>query len=182
MTTQFNIHPFYGGPFSQWAACDFNLLGKEFNCAEQAMMYSKATLFNDTDSAVQIMETADPHRQKKLGRLVENFDFDDWMEICREIVTVINVAKFSQHPTYLTHLKDTATLTLVEASPSDKIWGVGLAVDDPLVMDPNNWNGTNWLGDCIMVARQIILNPDVINITYYKESLEKVEKIFNGVY
>lgn len=143
---------FYGGPFSQWYASKFTIDGITYNTAEQFMMAMKADYFGDDEAKFKIMNTNDPSEQKALGRQVKNFDKEAWDAVSRGYVYQANMAKFS-HPQLKQFIIDTGDRILVEASPYDKIWGIGLAVDDPKALDKNNWRGTNWLGEVLMKVR-----------------------------
>ena len=147
---------FYGSVFSQWAMRSFELDGNLFNCTEQYMMYRKAKLFGDHDAAKKIWSSGDPAKQKALGRKVKNFDKDKWEAIARDVVYKANYAKFTQNKDCLNELVKTGDKIIVEASPYDCIWGVGLRCDDPKVLDEKNWRGTNWLGEAIMKVREDI--------------------------
>lgn len=160
MTKSSDYTFFWDGPFSQWDPSSFELDGIEYNCAEQAMMAAKAKLFDDADTLEQIMEADDPRTQKSLGRLVNDFDQDFWQEEedngyprCWNIVWRINMAKFSQNSHLLQELLATNDTVLVEASPFDCIWGVGLKESDPRINNSENWRGTNWLGEVLTVVR-----------------------------
>lgn len=148
---------FYGGEFSQWFPCIFiDENGLLFNCAEQYMMYKKAMLFGDVDAANRIMATNQPSKQKFIGRCVQNFDKEVWELHARDYVAWGNFYKFIQNQDLLKVLKSTDGKLLVEASPDDTIWGVGLGVHDKRVDDPKNWQGTNWLGEVITGVRERI--------------------------
>ena len=147
------LYLFYHGPFSQWHPAQFIYDGINYTCAEQAMMLEKARLFDDTDILSQIMATSDPRTHKVLGRKVRNFDPEKWSKVCRQLVTEINVAKFSQNPDLLQELLNTGDRIIAEASQRDRIWGIGLGVNNPLALEPDKWRGKNWLGECLMVAR-----------------------------
>jgi len=154
---------FWDGPFSQWESSDFELDGVEYGCAEQAMMAEKARLFDDEETLDQIMDSDDPSVQKKLGRLVQDFDQDIWEEEedngyprCWNIVWRINMAKFSQNQHLLQELLDTGDTLCVEASPYDTVWGIGMRESDPGIQNPGNWRGTNWLGEVITVVRSFL--------------------------
>ena len=150
---------FWGGEFSQWypSVIEYDT-GMIFNCAEQAMMWDKATLFNDTEIADQIMDTSNPSKQKALGRKVSRFDKKYWRKYAREIVYKINKHKFIQNPELMQVLLDTEGTTIVEASPFDKIWGIGLGVDHPDATDRTKWLGTNWLGQVLTDLRNNTIN------------------------
>ena len=147
---------FWGGCFSQWYKADMVIDGVSYNCCEQYMMASKASFFGDEEICKQIMSTKDPKKQKALGRKVCNFDAAKWDSVCRDIVYRANYAKFNQNEDCFKELMETGDKTIVEASPYDKIWGIGLAEDDPRALDRNQWQGTNWLGEAIMKVREKI--------------------------
>ena len=155
MTEQFTF--FWNGPFSQWHPSVFELSGRTFTCAEQWMMFSKALLFDDGDIIDKIMETDDPRKQKSLGRIVKNFNSDHWNAVARDIVICGNMAKFTQNDDLKEILIQTKGTTLVEASPYDKIWGIGLKENDPRALNRETWQGTNWLGEALTVVRNSIL-------------------------
>ena len=155
MTTEHFVF-FYGGPFSQWYPQSFVLHGVEYSCAEQCMMASKAALFEDRESYKKIMDTRNPKEQKALGRLVKGFEVEKWNNSAKEIVFEANHAKFSKNPFMKQMLLDTGDRELVEASPFDKIWGIGMDTSDPDVLDKTKWRGTNWLGEALMRVRKSI--------------------------
>jgi ribA/ribD-fused uncharacterized protein len=140
-------------PFSQWYRCTFTVDGKSFNCAEQYMMYGKAMLFEDTASAAKILEADHPRQHKALGRKVTPFDDKKWRSAREAIVMAGNRAKFTQNAELRELLLATASTTLVEASPYDKIWGIGLAASDPRAQDPAQWKGQNLLGKILTTLR-----------------------------
>jgi len=144
---------FYGGIYSQWYQSPFTIDGIEYNCAEQYMMHQKALLFNDEVTAYAIMQEKDPRFQKQLGRQVEGFDKDKWDAHSRDVVYKGNLAKFSQNPILLDELLSTGDKIIVEASPTDTIWGIGMGMYSIGVENPANWNGLNWLGQAIMLVR-----------------------------
>jgi hypothetical protein len=146
-------HPFINGVFSQWHFTPFMLDGQHFVTGEQAMMFAKAELFGDTETALQILATSDPAAQKRLGRLVSGFDGAVWDRFKLEIVYRINRAKFEQNSGAARQLLNIDGAMLVEANFSDSIWGVGLSMEDPRVHDSNRWNGTNYLGRILTLIR-----------------------------
>jgi ribA/ribD-fused uncharacterized protein len=143
-------------PFSQWYSCKFEINGVVFNTAEQYMMYCKAMLFDNKSIADKILLTDDPRQQKELGRQVMNFDVEVWNKNAFEIVYKGNYAKFYQNENLKKFLLDTGDKTLVEASPSDIIWGIGLAETDSDRFDRLKWKGTNWLGESLICVREDI--------------------------
>lgn len=149
---------FWSGTFSQWHKSKFRIDGVNFVTAEQYMMYKKAKLFGDDAVANEIMKTANPRTQKELGRKVRGFDKDKWESVCREYVYQGNYAKFTQNPEFLKELLNYGDRKFIEASPKDKIWGIGLHFSDDRILDPKNWQGTNWLGEAITRVRDEVVN------------------------
>ena len=139
--------------FSNFYPSDFTENDILFNCNEQYMMYHKALLFQDHLIAKQILESNVPKDIKALGRKVKDFNIDIWEENARKIVTQGSFLKFTQNPKLLEILLDTKDDILVEASPYDKIWGIGLKEKDAINVDPSEWPGKNWLGECLMNVR-----------------------------
>jgi ribA/ribD-fused uncharacterized protein len=144
-------------PFSQWYRSRFIVDGVAFNCAEQFMMHGKAMLFEDRAVAAQILEADHPRTHKALGRNVKPYDEHVWRVNRERIVTDGNRAKFTQNPALLDALLATAGTALVEASPYDKIWGIGLGANDPRAQDPKQWKGQNLLGKLLTALREELL-------------------------
>ncbi len=146
---------FWNGHFSQWHPCKFkdDITNISFNCAEQYMMYAKAIFFKDLHSAVKIIDSKSPREQKALGRKVHNFNEGKWNDICKDIVAYGNFLKFSQNPALLDKLIATQGTILVEASPYDKVWGIGLSETDPRARHIKTWQGKNWLGEILTNLR-----------------------------
>lgn len=163
---------FWGGPFSQWYPRGFTIAGTNYCTAEQYMMAMKAEAFGDTLTELKILATGDPREQKALGRQVANFDAAIWADVAREIVYRGNYAKFTQNDDLKKKLLSTIETTLVEASPKDCIWGIGLAADDPRAKDRSKWRGTNWLGEVLMKVRESICTS-VMVAPLMMESLKK---------
>lgn len=126
--------------------------------AEHYMMAQKAKLFDDMDIFNQIIQSKHPKQAKDLGRQVKNFDENIWNEKRFEIVVQGNIAKFSQNPALKAYLLGTGDRVLVEASPVDKIWGIGLAKDNDKIHSPLNWQGLNLLGFALMQVRDELTN------------------------
>jgi ribA/ribD-fused uncharacterized protein len=145
---------FWNGVFSQWYPSKFVIEGVEYNCCEQYMMAQKALLFNDLESHKMIMYSKSPNEQKGFGRRVKGFDKYKWDAVCRQIVFDANMAKFTQNDKMLEELIKTGEREIVEASPYDKIWGIGLHETDARCLDKSQWQGTNWLGEAIMSVRE----------------------------
>ncbi len=147
---------FYGGIFSQWYPHRMVVDGTSYSCAEQYMMAQKAFHFGDVEAYDKIMATNKPNEQKAIGRTVKGFDVAKWSAVSREFVYRANKAKFSD-PYLKAKLLDTGDREIVEASPIDKIWGIGLSEEDPRALDKSQWQGLNWLGQCIMRVREELL-------------------------
>jgi ribA/ribD-fused uncharacterized protein len=144
-------------PFSQWHPARFELDGHVFNCAEQYMMYGKAVLFADAEIAAQILESSVPRQHKALGRKVHNFSDAVWKANREKIVADGSRAKFTQNTELRQALLETAGTELVEASPFDRIWGIGLAASDARAEDPKQWRGQNLLGKILTRLRDELL-------------------------
>lgn len=143
-------------PFSNWYMMPFIHNGIQYNCGEQYMMYKKAILFKDAEVAELIMEQSHPRKQKFLGREVRGFDRNMWNSRCKSIMIEGLTQKFLQDTYSLNTLLDTGDSIIVEASPYDRIWGIGMSEDDPRARNPDLWQGTNWLGEVLMAVRNDI--------------------------
>jgi ribA/ribD-fused uncharacterized protein len=141
------------GCLSQWWPVSFTVDGLTFASAEHYMMWRKAKLFGDDETAERILGAATPGEAKSLGRRVRGFDETEWEARRYEIVVAGSLAKFGRHEDLRAFLLGTGDRVLVEASPVDRIWGIGLAADDPRAEDPARWRGLNLLGFALMEAR-----------------------------
>ena len=144
--------------FSQWwAGHPFEVDGIRYATAEHFMMAEKARLFHDEATLSKIIDARSPAIAKKLGRQVASFDDQIWRQHRYEIVVRGNRAKFSQHEELKTFLLQTGDRLLVEASPFDRIWGIGMAAIDPNAEKPQFWKGLNLLGFALMEVRELLL-------------------------
>lgn len=139
--------------FSNWYAAPFTLQGHQFGCVEQAMMWGKATIFGDHATAAKVLASPDPKDQKALGRQVKPYVDEIWAQRRTRIVYAACHAKFTQNPALLQALMDTGDTQLVEASPYDRIWGIGMGENAPGVDDEANWRGQNLLGKVLTRLR-----------------------------
>ncbi|MBN9414177.1 MAG: NADAR family protein [Candidatus Eremiobacteraeota bacterium] len=139
--------------FSQWWLSAFEVDGVAYASAEHYMMAEKARLFGDEASRLAILAAATPAEAKKLGAQVGGFTESTWVQHRFEIVVRGNQARFTQNPDLADFLRKTGDRVLVEASPLDRIWGIGLAEDDPRCQDPEQWLGPNLLGFALMEVR-----------------------------
>ncbi|CAB3805460.1 N-glycosidase YbiA [Pararobbsia alpina] len=150
-----NITAFFGADdvFSNWHVAPFTYHDVRFNCVEQFKMFSKARLFGDEEIAAKILAFPHPASQKALGRTVRDFKDSVWLAKRESIVFVGCREKFAQNPPLLKILLESAPTVLVEASPTDRTWGVGLNDRDPRITDPTKWRGRNLLGITLMRVR-----------------------------
>jgi ribA/ribD-fused uncharacterized protein len=138
---------------SQWWPARFEIETIQYQSAEHYMMAEKARMFGDESAWQRIRAASSPGAAKAVGRNVRNFDQGRWDAACFDIVVRGNVAKFDQNGPLRRYLLETGDQVLVEASPLDRIWGIGLAADDPCAQDPAQWQGSNLLGFALMQAR-----------------------------
>lgn len=141
------------GCLSQWWPAPFTVAGRTFATAEHYMMWAKAVTFDNEAVARDVLATVDPRDAKRLGRSVAWFDEAVWAEHSWDAVLEGNRAKFGQHPNLRQFLLDTGDRVLVETSPVDSVWGIGLSADNPDAMRPSRWKGTNRLGFALMKVR-----------------------------
>lgn len=144
--------------FSNWYPSDFEVDGIVYWCVEQYMMAKKAKLFNDYNSFRYIMASKSQKEIKALGRGVMGFNEEIWVKNRERIVFEGNYAKFTQNPTLKSYLLKHKDKILVEASPYDRIWGIGYDSSDlRFVCNPHNWRGLNLLGFTLMRVRDKII-------------------------
>lgn len=142
--------------FSQWHFSDFEIDQVVYPTAEHWMMCQKALVMGDDDAYARVLASQGPDEAKKVGREVRNWDQAKWDAAKFEAVVVGNVAKFGQVPEMREFLLGTGDMVLVEASPHDRVWGIGLRREDKEAKDPNKWRGENLLGFALMEARDRI--------------------------
>ena len=159
--------------FGQWQPSEFLVERIKYNCAEQYMMAEKARLFGDEEMEKAIMETTDPSTMKRLGKLVHGFDDGIWNKAKYSIVLNGNYAKFTQNRAMCEFLLGTGEAILVEASPLDVIWGIGLGAGNEKSQRPEFWRGRNLLGFALMEVRDEIArvwcNRDLIDWGNYPD-------------
>lgn len=143
--------------FSQWYPAPFILDDVRYASAEHYMMAEKAKLFNDIEVRKRIITASNPGSAKALGREVKGFDQGIWEQHRMDIVIRANIAKFSQNEELGKFLISTGNRVLVEASPVDKIWGVGLSEQDNEINNHLLWNGLNLLGFALMKVRSVLI-------------------------
>ncbi|KUJ64674.1 hypothetical protein ACZ90_59210 [Streptomyces albus subsp. albus] len=140
--------------FSQWWPAPFTVDGVVYPTAEHWMMAEKARLFGDADAERRAIAAGHPQQAKSAGRTVRGFDEAVWQAHRFEVVVRGSVHKFGGHPALRAYLLGTGSRVLVEASPVDRVWGIGLTADDERAADPSRWRGLNLLGFALMEARQ----------------------------
>lgn len=138
---------------SQWWPDSFDADGVNYPTAEHYMMAEKARLFADDKHLQAILETEDPGKAKHLGRKVAGFDQQEWMDHRFDIVVKGNRLKFSQNDHLKDFLVNTGNCILVEASPTDRVWGIGMQQGEPGIESPKKWRGLNLLGFALMEVR-----------------------------
>lgn len=171
---------FWHGELSNWHMCQFTapfpwylLAGTNtsvfpqestmvFNCTEQYMMFAKAVCFGDWYLACKIMEATSPKVQKELGRKVADYDEERWKSVRKAVVFEANYHKFSQHEYLRDVLMSTNGTACVEASPYDRVWGIGLAATDPRAYYRSLWNGENLLGEVLDDVRKTLMEKPII--------------------
>ena len=150
---------------SQWYPASFEVDQVHYPSAEHFMMAEKARLFGSEDVREKILASDNPGAAKKLGRAVRDFDNAVWEQHRFGIVVAANLAKFGKNPELGSFLVGTGDRVLVEASPRDRIWGIGLAQNQPECENPNLWCGLNLLGFALMEARSELTANKSLNST-----------------
>lgn len=145
---------------SQWYDCWFEVNGIIYHTAEQFMMAEKARIFGDEETRNKIMDSNNPFDHKKLGRTVKGFVGEIWDAQKFDIIVKGNKAKFSQNQPLAEYLLSTGNAILAEASPYDRIWGIGLDREDAKLGTVSDWQGENLLGCALMCVRDWLKNND----------------------
>lgn len=154
-----NTHIYFWGSFlSNFYPAKMKFAGFDFHTSEQLFMFLKAKYFEDEEIANIITTRGqNPKDAKKFGRKVKGFNEEEWIT-AREGMMRIAVERKFMDETLLKQLLDTGDKILVEGSPYDKIWGVGLKFDSEEILDEKNWEGLNLLGKVLMKVRSDIRN------------------------
>jgi ribA/ribD-fused uncharacterized protein len=154
----------YFGPqsvFSHWYKSEFSIDKRKFCCVEQYIMYNKAMLFGDNETANKILRSTNPVRHRYLGRRVKGFDKATWRGYCLRFAVEANLAKFEQDDNLKKILLKTGTWHFAEASPYDRNWGIGLSLSNQKIHDQRNWRGKNLCGIALDKAKIIIFSNHV---------------------
>lgn len=164
---EFHVLAFWGdeaqgshpGPWvlSQWWPASFTIDGVTYTDAEAFLMASKARLFGDEEALAKILQAEHPAEAKNFGRRVVDFDESVWVANRFGLAMKANAAKFAQNPALAMYLSSTRGRVLVEASPRDLIWGVGLSPTSRDLERPSAWRGENLLGFALMAVRDTVL-------------------------
>jgi len=144
------------GCLSQWWPAPFTIDGAAYPTAEHWMMAAKARLFGDDEALAAALAAPDPKAAKAAGRAARGFDEQAWAAARFDLVIAGNLAKFRQHPKLGAFLAATRPRVLVEASPRDRIWGIGMSAGNPDASRPSRWRGTNLLGFALMNVRDML--------------------------
>jgi len=145
---------------SQWYMAGFTVDGDFYSTAEHWMMAAKARLFCDESALEEVLNAATPREAKAIGRRINGYNEAVWHRNARRIVTEGNLAKFAGNPPLWKFLDGTGDVVIVEASPDDRIWGIGLSASDPRAANPRTWLGRNLLGFVLMDVRQMLRKRD----------------------
>lgn len=150
---------FYGGCFSNFHKCRFELGGINFNNSETAFMVYKAMHFGDVDTANKMLKKSQfPAESKRLGRLVQGFNEVEWAKVRYDYMLQSVRAKFTQNEDLTQELLATGDKILVEAALKDFVWGIGRGMDYPFLEDESKWLGQNLLGKVLMQVREELRN------------------------
>lgn len=135
-----------------------NNLNNNFNdLAKDHLSYNEINDF--------IKKTNKPKIIKKMGREVGGFDQDIWDEIKTRVMYMVIKGKFSTNGYYKTALENTGSKIMVEASPYDKVWGIGLSAEKAKNIPENQWPGQNLLGKMMTKYKQDVENNNVKNFS-----------------
>jgi ribA/ribD-fused uncharacterized protein len=148
---------FWGNHFSQWYPSVFVIDGITYKTAEHYMMWCKAKLFHSERIADMILESDNPDDVRWLGRQIQGFDDTIWKQNCKKFVYDGSYAKFTQNADLLKVLMTTGKTKIVEASPQDFNWGIGLTEEEAKQVPEQKWPGTNWLGEILTQLREDLL-------------------------
>lgn len=142
------------GYLSNWYPSKFTVNDVDFSSMEQYMMYKKAVCFGDKDMADKILATDDVAEIKAFGRLVANYNESYWNGVRQIVVFEGLTAKFSQNEDLKAKLKATDNSILAECAVKDRIWGIGLSMNNPDMLQIDKWKGQNLLGYAWMMVRE----------------------------
>ncbi|HAC02985.1 MAG TPA: DUF1768 domain-containing protein [Eubacterium sp.] len=142
------------GFLSNWYLSDFKVNEVKYSSMEQFMMYKKAIRFQDIEKAQQILSTNDVALIKEYGRQVKGYNDSIWCGVRQMVVYQGLLAKFSQNNILCNKLLQTHNDILAECAVKDRVWGIGLSMNDPERLDLAKWRGQNLLGYTLMMVRE----------------------------
>lgn len=143
---------------SQWWPSNFTENEIVYKTVGHYILSWKAKLFGDIKTANAILNKRFPKDVKELSRTISNFNADVWNDYKYTIAKQGNYLKFSQNDALKQFLITTGNTIIVEANPSDKVWGIGLTEDESIAKNPNNWEGQNLFGFTLMEVRDELKN------------------------
>lgn len=147
------------GFLSNWYLSDFIIDGIKFNSAEQYIMWRKAMLFYDINTADKILKEEKPSKMKNYGREIEGYIDEDWNVIRKKVTLKACLEKFKQNEELKEKLLEFDVNSIfVNCNPYEKVWGIGLRPDDPRTYYKSRWKGKNLLGDCLSRVRKELEN------------------------
>jgi ribA/ribD-fused uncharacterized protein len=149
---------------------------KDFFSAEQLFMYIKAREFYDFETAVKILKCKNSKEAKDLGRQVVGYDDNVWSKVRTFYMMQILSAKYDQCPEFQSEVDNSKYhgKAFVEANPNDKIWSCGLSMDNEMIKDKNNWDGTNLLGNCLDKLRESKHSDVMTKLSFFKNQVVKI--------
>lgn len=161
ITTDTHVYFYTARPFHNWVRTEKQFIDPlandgVFESTEQAFMWWKAAFFQDWDTRGLIYDERDPRAVKELGRLIRGYNDAAWSCVRLGYMAYVNLLKYQQNPEWADTLLATGNRIIVEASPIDRVWGVGLSEKDPLILDAANWKGENLLGEALMTVRGLL--------------------------
>uniref|UniRef100_A0A8R1DXX9 NADAR domain-containing protein n=1 Tax=Caenorhabditis japonica TaxID=281687 RepID=A0A8R1DXX9_CAEJA len=168
-------------PFSNFNPANFQVRDHEklleFRFSEQYFMYQKSIFANDPLSAEKVLKADEPLKMKKIGRALKmsREDLDRWSTVSRDVMYRACLEKFSQSEPHRLSLFRTHGMNLVEASPFDKVWGIGLSKDDQRAENPETWMGTNWLGQVLNRVREELWERNEFRVDREKVEAEDLK-------
>jgi len=146
------------GFLSNWSKHSIKEDTRVYKTAEHYLMFQKAMLMDDVETANLIYNASTPFKAKQLGRLVKPFNEQKWDEEKVAIMVRALQLKTNQHAEIKQFLINApADVVFVEASPYDRIWGIGLNASDPNAKVKSKWRGQNLLGECWNIVKNSLL-------------------------
>lgn len=152
--TKNNFLAFFGQncPLSNFYEAPFYADGFKYRHVEQFLFCKKAEFARDDASKQKILTANTPAECKKIGKHIKVVQKDWYPE---EILVMKKGLreKFMQNAALKEFLIATGEKTLLEASPKDKFWGIGMGLKGVATSDRVVWSGKNRLGEMLMDLR-----------------------------